>query len=158
METKEKEREKANQQDTSSQMANDMNELSAATAGSMKKAEDLSIKAIDEEFLALIKAQEDKMKETFPDFDLKSEMEKNPLFAVMLSFNQPVLNVYLYFNPQVLRSVLEKDIMENIKIRNLKPEHTQGSYNESAFNVDNLTDKDMREIDNRVRRGERITF
>lgn len=133
-----------------------MEELSRVTAEGIKKADKEAIKGIDEEFLAEIKVQEDELKRNIPDFDLAAEIEKNPMFAVMLSFNEPMERVYEYFNPEYVYREIEKEILERIKSRNLRPAPVEQRGKAGGFDINNLSRKDMEEIDKRVRRGERI--
>lgn len=134
----------------------EMDDLSRITEEGIKNADQNAVTKIDEEFLANIRYQEEELKKQVPEFDLGAEIEKNPMFAVMLSFNEPLQQVFAYFNPEIVYREMEKDILERIKSRNLRPDHVEQRGKAGGFDVNNLSSKDMAEIDKRVRRGERI--
>lgn len=136
----------------------EMANLASATQENIDKAKEEHIKTIDEKFLARVKVEEQELQAKFPNFSVKKEMEKNPLFAVMLVFNESVEDVYYYFNKDILTKQIEKEVIEKIKARDVMPDTISASGKTSKFNVDNLTEKDIEEIDKRVRRGEKVTF
>lgn len=134
----------------------DMEELGAITADGIKEADKMAATKIDEEFLADIKFQEEELKKEIPEFNLADEIEKNPMFAVMLSFKEPMAKVYGYFNPEVVYKEIEQDILERIKARNLRPAHVEQRGKSKGVDVNSLSASDIAEIDKRVRRGERV--
>lgn len=134
----------------------DMEKLGEATINGIKEADKDVIEKIDEEFLAEIKLQEEELQKQIPEFDLASEIEKNPMFAVMLSFREPVERVYEYFNPEYVYKEIEKEILDRIKSRNLRPAHVEQRGKNGGYDVNNLSAKDIEEIDKKVRRGERV--
>ncbi len=147
---------KKNDKKENLQAASEMEELSRVTAKGIQEADKDAVPKIDEEFLAEIKVQEEELKKLIPEFDLAAEIEKNPMFAVMLSFKEPMGKVYEYFNPEYLYREIEKEILDRIKSRNLRPEHVEQRGKSGGYDVSSLSAKDIEEIDKRVRRGERI--
>ena len=140
------------------QAADDMEALGEITLKGIKEADKEATTEIDEEFLADIKFQEEELKKLVPEFDLSEEIQKNPMFAVMLSFKEPMDKVYGYFNPEFVYKEIEKEILERIKSRNLRPAHVEQRGKSGGYDVNSLTAADIAEIDKKVRRGERVEF
>lgn len=138
------------------QAVSDMEKLGEATVNGIKEADKDAIERIDEEFLAEIKFQEEELQKLIPEFNLATEIEKNPMFAVMLSFREPMQKVYEYFNPEYLYHEIEKEILDRIKARNLRPVHVEQRGKSGVYDINNLSANDIAEIDKRVRRGERV--
>lgn len=114
-----------------------------------------------------IKAWEEeggKVKALHPEFDLRAEMS-NPAFATMLKDGVPMLDIYRALHHEDIAKAIEdkakKATTELIKSGQARPTEV-GASSTKAINFDrdvnNLTDEEMEEIAERVRRGERITF
>lgn len=114
-----------------------------------------------------IKAWEEdggKVKALHPEFDLRTEMS-NPAFATMLKDGVPMLDIYRALHHEDIAKSIEekakKATTELIKSGQARPTEV-GASSTKAINFDrdvnNLTDEEMEEIAERVRRGERITF
>lgn len=105
-----------------------------------------------------------KVKALHPEFDLRTEMS-NPAFATMLKDGVPMLSIYRALHHEDIAKSIEdkakKATTELIKSGQARPTEV-GASSTKAINFDrdvnNLTDEEMEEIAERVRRGERITF
>jgi hypothetical protein len=105
-----------------------------------------------------------KVKALHPEFDLRTEMS-NPAFATMLRDGVPMLNIYRALHHEDIAKSIEdkakKATTELIKNGQARPTEV-GASSTKPINFDrdvnNLTDEEMEEIAERVRRGERITF
>ena len=105
-----------------------------------------------------------KVKALHPEFDLRTEMS-NPAFATMLKDGVPMLDIYRALHHEDIAKAIEekakKATTELIKSGQARPTEV-GASSTKAINFDrdvnNLTDEEMEEIAERVRRGERITF
>jgi len=115
-----------------------------------------------EEFVRTVMNEVKELEDIYEDLDLTEDLN-NPLFMHMLKEGQPLKKVYDYFNPERSRQVLyrqiEREVTERIRARNLKPSSI--SYSNSSntvYDISRLTQKDIEEIDRRVRRGERVVL
>lgn len=105
-----------------------------------------------------------KVKALHPEFDLRTEMA-NPAFSTMLRDGVPMLNIYRALHHEDIAKSIEdkakKATTELIKSGQARPTEV-GASSTKAINFDrdvnSLTDEDLDEIAERVRRGERITF
>lgn len=106
----------------------------------------------------------DKVKELHPEFDLRTEMS-NPAFGQMLKDGVPMLSIYRALHHDDIAKAIEdkakKATTELIRNGQARPSEV-GTASSKAANplrdVNSLTDEEMEEIAERVRRGERITF
>ena len=105
-----------------------------------------------------------RVKELHPEFDLRTEMA-NSAFTTMLRDGVPMLDIYRALHHEDIAKAIEekakKATTELIKSGQARPTEV-GASSTKPINFDrdvnNLTDEEMEEIAERVRRGERITF
>lgn len=109
------------------------------------------------------------LKEEYPEFDLKTELE-NPTFRGLLGQKNPeyrvsMKQIYEIAHPEVLeRRVAQRtaqQITDNIRARGARPaEGAMKSQSGIVYKSDvtKLTKKDRDEISRRVQRGEKISF
>ena len=112
-----------------------------------------------EEFAASVLDEVEKLEELYDDLDLSQDFN-NSLFTYMLEKGEPLKKVYDYFNPQknydALHREIEREIIGQIRARNSKPNSISHANASSAYyDASRLTQKDIEEIDRRVKRGER---
>lgn len=96
------------------------------------------------------------------DFDLAREME-NPVFAMLLATGAPLRDVMEYVHPEQkaarLRADAEREVIERIRARNQRPASLQrANASQSQLDVSALSDEQIRDIDRRVKRGERVVL
>lgn len=104
------------------------------------------------------------LKAQFPQFDLTAEMQ-NPKFVELLSHHMPVADAYkiLHFDELMADNAVntQKAVTENIRAKGARPAEN-GTASQSPFTVkrsaSDLNEKDRREIVERVRSGEKISF
>lgn len=135
----------------------EMNQLQDATIEGIQETVDTTV-PIDEDFVAAIKAQEEMLKADIPELNLAQEMENEPLFATMLACGENLYDVYSYFHPEFLEKRMEETVMARIQKRNLRPSAMKSRPSSSNVSIENLSEKEIADIDARVRRGEKITF
>lgn len=111
-------------------------------------------------FLLGIAQQAEALSEKMP-FDLAREME-NPVFAMLLATDAPLRDVMEYVHPELksqrLRADAEREVVERIRARNQRPAPLTRANASSQMDVAALTDEQIREIDRRVKRGERVVL
>ena len=115
-----------------------------------------------EEFAENVLKEVSELEQLYDDLDLKEDFE-NPLFLYMLESGEPLKKVYDYFNPQKnmqeIRKDIERQVTENIRARNSRPSPIAYANSSSAsYDVTRLSQKDIEDIDRRVKRGERIVL
>ena len=114
------------------------------------------------EFIQNITREAEEIAEQFPDFRMEKAME-NRLFAMMLASGEPLKQVVAYFYPeygrQEMREQTEREILANIRTRNLRP-RSIGHANQGSMRRDvaSLSDEEILDIDRRVKRGERVVL
>lgn len=105
-----------------------------------------------------------KVKELHPEFDLRAEMS-NPAFGQMLKDGVPMLSIYRALHHDDIAKAIEdkakKATTELIRNGQARPSEV-GTASSKAANplrdVNSLTDEELDEIAERVRRGEKISF
>lgn len=135
----------------------EMNQLQDATIDGIQETVETTA-PIDEDFIAAIKAQEEILRADIPELDLATEMENEPLFATMLACGENLYDVYGYFHPEVMEKRMEEAVLARIQKRNLRPSAMKSRPSSSNVSIENLSEKEIADIDARVRRGEKITF
>ena len=104
------------------------------------------------------------VKARFPQFDFNTELQ-NPKFVELLQHHMPVEDAYkiLHFDELMSDNAVntQKAVTENIRAKGARPAEN-GTASQSPFTVkrsaSDLNEKDRREIVERVRRGEKISF
>lgn len=108
----------------------------------------------------VIRAEEEIRKED-PYFDLGEELKRNPMFALMIANGYDAKRVYEFFYPirhrGNLKKAVEREIMDRIRLRNTRPQ-TMGTANAamSVRDISKLSDDEIRQIDARIKKGERV--
>ena len=112
--------------------------------------------------------EEQALKQKFPTFELKSELQ-NPSFVNLLKAGVPMEHAFKVLHMddivnETMRTTAaqaEKAVTQNVMARGSRPQEN-GATSQSAFTVKNdvskLTKKDRLEIVNRVKRGSVIEF
>lgn len=111
--------------------------------------------------------QADKIKQVYPSFDLKAEMQ-NPQFVNLLRSNIDVRTAYeVMHKDEIIRSAMqftaqtvESEIAKGIASGGRPSENGMSSGSPAVVksDVSKLSKKDIAEVSRRVARGERITF
>ncbi|MDL2225302.1 hypothetical protein LJC20_03720 [Eubacteriales bacterium OttesenSCG-928-M02] len=115
----------------------------------------------EREFLSQVVLAEQKIQENDPGFDMEKEFERNPMFALMLASGFDPQRVYSFFYPveerRSLKAAVEREVMDRIRLRNTRPV-PMGSANTtgSQRDISRMTEEEIRDIDARVKRGERV--
>lgn len=115
-----------------------------------------------EEFVSSVMKEVQELEDMYEEIDL-TEGFNNPLFTHMLKEGQPLKKVYDYFNPEKSRQSLyrqiEHEVTERIRARNSRPSSiAHSNANNASYDISRLSQKDIEEIDKRVRRGERVVL
>lgn len=108
------------------------------------------------------------LKESYPNFDLETESE-NPDFTDLLIAGVPVQKAYevVHLNDimtgtaQMVADAVSKNTINNVRARGVRPAEngiTEQPGVVRKSNVNDLTDKDLDDIIQRVNRGEKITW
>ena len=116
-----------------------------------------------------IARQVDEVKQFFPDFDLKTEMESSEQFRKLASNPYiSLLDAYkaTHFDAEINKAMkmtaqtVEANVVNNIKSGNMTRENGIGNASPAAVSVDysKYTAKDFRDMADRARRGEIIKF
>ena len=116
-----------------------------------------------------IARQVDEVKQLFPDFDLKTEMESSEQFRKLASNPYiSLLDAYkaTHFDAEINKAMkmtaqtVEANVVNNIKSGNMTRENGIGNASPAAVSVDysKYTAKDFRDMADRARRGEIIKF
>lgn len=140
-----------------------MQELLKEGADAAQDTANAGEKGWDEEpFLAGIQKDEEAITAENPEFDLADEMEKSPVFALMLAQGLPLKRVYDFFHSDAaegrLKRSVEQEIISRIRARNSRPTPIGNSGGEVKRDISRMSDAEILEIDARVRRGERVTL
>ncbi len=111
-----------------------------------------------------LKAEEAKVQELYPSFDLRTEF-KNPEFQRLLKSGIPMLNAYRSLH---IEDIVASEVAKAMKATNAAIEANMGRPSEvgadgsktvkSERDVNSLTDEEIDDIMKRVMRGERISF
>ena len=115
-----------------------------------------------EKFVESILKEVQELEDMYEEVDLTEDFD-NPLFTHMLKEGQPLKKVYDYFNPeknkQAIYKQIEHEVTERIRARNSKPSSiAHSNANNASYDISRFTQKDIEEIDKRVRRGERVVL
>ena len=117
-------------------------------------------------------AQEEReVRQTYPSFDLKAELENEQFRFLITNAKSPVPLKHAYEVvhmdeikagiAQMQAKATEKQVVDSIRAKGARPAEN-GTSSQSAFTVKDdvgkLSAKDMAEINRRVMRGERISF
>lgn len=116
-----------------------------------------------------IARQVDEVKQFFPDFDLKTEMESSEQFRKLASNPYiSLLDAYkaTHFDAEINKAMkmtaqtVEANVVNNIKSGNMTRENGIGNASPAAVSADysKYTAKDFRDMADRARRGEIIKF
>jgi hypothetical protein len=111
------------------------------------------------EFVRDLREQEDALRLSEPDFDLLEAISRYPAFRALILSGEPVERAFNYIDPERLRRASEQAIVERIRLRNARPQSI-GAANASAQPIDpaNMSEEELRRLDERVKRGERVTL
>ena len=112
--------------------------------------------------------QSEEVKQIYPDFDLQTELQNEEFFR-LLNSNIPVRTAFeVIHRDEILPAAMQytaKQVEQKVanNIRSGKSRPAEGAMGNQASvqyksDVSQLTDADMREINRRVMRGERIRF
>lgn len=115
--------------------------------------------------------EEQDVKQTYPSFDLKAELENEQFRFLITNAKSPVPLKHAYEVvhmdeikagiAQMQAKATEKQVVDSIRAKGARPAEN-GTSSQSAFTVKDdvgkLSAKDMAEINRRVMRGERISF
>jgi hypothetical protein len=121
------------------------------------------------EYNEKIAAQINDVKQFFPDFDLETEMEGNKEFAKLAAIpNLTLLDAYraTHFDSELKKAMtmtaqtVEANVVNNIKSGGTVAENGVGNNSPASVKKDitKLSLKEIRDITERARRGEIITF
>lgn len=117
-----------------------------------------------ERILSKWNEEADAFREQVSDFDLDTALE-NEVFYDLLVSGQPLEVAYNAAFPEAyekrVMAKVEKKVTDNIRSRGMRPNENGVSSSPTAtqrFDVNNMTAAQIRDIENRVMRGERITF
>lgn len=121
------------------------------------------------EYNEKIAAQINDVKQFFPDFDLEAEMEGNKEFAKLAAIpNLTLLDAYraTHFDSELKKAMtmtaqtVEANVVNNIKSGGTVAENGVGNNSPASVKKDitKLSLKEIRDITERARRGEIITF
>lgn len=115
-----------------------------------------------EQFVSSVMKEVQELEDMYNEIDLTEDFN-NPLFTHMLKEGQPLKKVYDYFNPekskQALYRQMEHEVTERIRARNSRPSSiAHSNASNTSYDISRLTQKDIEEIDKRVRRGERVVL
>lgn len=116
-----------------------------------------------------IARQVDEVKQFFPDFDLKTEMESseqfrklasNPYISLLDAYKATHFDAEINKAMQMTAQTVEANVVNNIKSGNMTRENGIGNASPAAVSVDysKYTAKDFRDMADRARRGEIIKF
>ena len=116
-----------------------------------------------------IARQVDEVKQFFPDFDLKTEMESseqfrklasNPYISLLDAYKATHFDAEINKAMQMTAQTVEANVVNNIKSGNMTRENGIGNAFPAAVSVDysKYTAKDFRDMADRARRGEIIKF
>jgi len=110
-----------------------------------------------------IENQGQDFKKQFPDVDLFSVIEENPLFAYLIMSGKNLIDSYAFLYAddirQRIRSELEQEIIGNMKSRNNRPRAMNAANSSGSFkDIARLSDAEILKIDQRIKNGERVTF
>ena len=115
--------------------------------------------------------EEQEVRQTYPSFDLKAELENEQFRFLITNVKSPVSLQHAYEVvhmdeikagiAQMQAKATEKQVVASIRAKGARPAEN-GTSSQSAFTVKDdvgkLSAKDMAEINRRVMRGERISF
>lgn len=115
--------------------------------------------------------EEQEVRQTYPSFDLKAELENEQFRFLITNAKSPVPLKHAYevvhmdeIKAGIARmqaKATEKQVVDSIRAKGARPAEN-GTSSQSAFTVKDdvgkLSAKDMAEINRRVMRGERISF
>lgn len=115
--------------------------------------------------------EEQEVRQTYPSFDLKAELENEQFRFLITNAKSPVPLKHAYEVvhmdeikadiAQMQAKATEKRVVDSIRAKGARPAEN-GTSSQSAFTVKDdvgkLSAKDMAEINRRVMRGERISF
>lgn len=115
-----------------------------------------------QEFVRTVMNEVRELEQIYEELDLTEELN-DPLFTHMLKEGQPLKKVYDYFKPernrQDLYRQIEREVTERIRARNARPSSiARANASNASYDISRLTQKDIEEIDRRVRRGERVVL
>ncbi|GEM_PF-1485671 len=115
-----------------------------------------------EAFVESVLKEVSELEQLYEDLDLTEELS-NPLFTHMLKEGQPLKKVYDYFKPQKSRDAVykevEREVTEHIRARNAKPSSiAYANASSASYDISRLSQRDIEEIDRRVKRGERVVL
>lgn len=116
-----------------------------------------------------IARQVDEVKQFFPDFDLKTEMESseqfrklasNPYISLLDAYKATHFDAEINKAMQMTAQTVEANVVNNIKSGNMTRENGIGNASPAAVSADysKYTAKDFRDMTDRARRGEIIKF
>ena len=116
-----------------------------------------------------IARQVDEVKQFFPDFDLKTEMESseqfrklasNPYISLLDAYKATHFDAEINKAMQMTAQTVEANVVNNIKSGNMTRENGIGNASPAAVSADysKYTAKDFRDMADRARRGEIIKF
>ena len=131
-------------------------------AAEQENGEDMPLEAEEEAaFLQAIYEGEQQVRRMDPQFDLAEEMQKNPMFALMLAQGMEVKRCYDFFHPQVsqgmLKKAVEEEVIQRIRRRNARPQALEAANATGVHrDISKMSDEEILSIDARIKKGERV--
>ena len=101
--------------------------------------------------------------ELYPDVDIYSVVQENPLFAYLVMSGKDIIDAYEFLyaedTRQRIRQALEQEIIGNMKARNIRPRGMNAANSGGSLrDIARLSDADILRIDQRIKNGERVTL
>jgi len=111
------------------------------------------------ELVQSLRAQEDDIRRDDPGFDLTEAIRRSPAFRALILSGEPIERALNYIEPERLQGRIEAAILEKIRRRNERPQPIAAA-NARAQRIDPryMSEEELRRIDERVKRGERIVL
>ena len=111
------------------------------------------------EYVKSLREQEDAIREGEPEFDLSRAVGESPALRALILAGEPVARALEYAEPERAARRIEREVLERIRRRNARPEPI-GAANgaEARFDPAGMTEGELRRLEERVRRGERVAL
>jgi len=111
------------------------------------------------EFVRNLREQEDAIRADDPDFDLLSAISQSPALRALILSGEPLERALHYVDPERMRQKIEREIIERIRRRNARPQPMDAANARARpIDLDSMSEDELRRIDERVKRGERVTL
>ncbi|NLG25501.1 MAG: hypothetical protein GX558_09105 [Clostridiales bacterium] len=108
------------------------------------------------QFVRSLLKQEEAVRREHPDFDLARAIEQSPAFRALILAGEPVGRALDYLRPDEAMARAEQRVAERIRRRSLAPRPIVSANGRAGAGVADMSDAQLRAIDEKLKRGERV--